>query len=321
MSPETFAAIVADAALSPNVHNIQPTVWRRIDEVTVAVMQAAGRTLPIGDPTGRDVAASHGAAVEGFVLAASLRGLEIGLAAPEGGEIARLVVAGEATPDPLAPFLTRRRTYRGNFSSDRAVAALDALTLAAPDLTVLRDREDIDHAARLNDLASLKGFRDGGFRAELLAWMRLSPRHRCWTVDGLNARAMEMSGFEAIGAGVALKPGVFEILDRLGLAGALTGEAAVVKSSAAVALFHRQADEPPFETGRRWHRVWLEMTRQGLSAAPMTVLADDETAASALATRFGQPPGARLVTVFRIGQVADAALPPPARRPLADLIV
>ena len=61
MTPETFAAIVAAAALSPNVHNIQPTVWRRIDDHTVAVMQAPRRTLPVGDPTGRDVAASHGA--------------------------------------------------------------------------------------------------------------------------------------------------------------------------------------------------------------------------------------------------------------------
>lgn len=321
MSPETFAAIVADAALSPSVHNIQPTVWRRIDDDTVAVIQAPSRTLPTGDPTGRDVAASHGAAAEGFVLAASLRGLQVKLTTPEGGEIARLIVTGEATPDPLASFLTRRRTYRGKFSSDRAVAALDALAVGIEDLTLLRERRDIAQVARLNDMASLEGFRDGGFRAELLAWMRLSPRHPDWSVDGLNARAMEMSGFEAIGAGVALKPGVFEFLDRLGLAGPLTAEAAVVNSSAAVALFHRPTAETPFETGRRWHRVWLEITRQGLTAAPMTVLADDKAASSALATSFGHPPGTRLITAFRIGRVSDDALPPPVRRSVADMIV
>lgn len=321
MTPETFATIVADAAPSPNVHNIQPTAWRRIDEKTVAAVQAAGRTLPVGDPSGRDVAASHGAAVEGFVLAASLRGLGLSLTAPVNREVARLAVTDAAAPDPLAPFLTRRRTYRGHFTTDRAEAALDALAQAAPELMVLRDRNDIDHVARLNDQAGLRAFRHSGFRAELLAWMRLSPRDPRWSVDGLNARAMEMSGLEALGAGIVLRPGVFEFLDRLGLAGALTGEAAVVNSSAAIALFHRPADEPPFETGRRWHRVWLEMTRLGLSAAPMTVLADDETAASALAARFGCPQDARLITVFRIGKVADDALPPPARRATADLIV
>lgn len=321
MSPETFAAIVADAALSPNVHNIQPTCWTRIDDATVAAMPAPGHTLPVGDPTGRDVAASHGAAVEGFILAAGLRGLGVSLAAPQDGEVARLIVGGAAAPDPLAPFLTRRRTYRGAFTPDRAAAALDALAQTAPDLTVLRDRADIDHVARLNDRASLGGFRHRGFRAELLAWMRLSPRHPRWAVDGLNAQAMQMSGLEAAAAGVVLRPGVFELLDRLGLAGAVTGEAAVVRSSAAVALFHRPADEAAFDTGRRWHRVWLEMTRQGLSAAPMTVLADDETAADALADRFGRPHGARLVTVFRLGVVSENALPPPARRAVANLIV
>jgi len=320
MRPETFAAVVADAALSPNVHNIQPTAWRRIDDFTVAAIQASGRTLPVGDPSGRDVAASHGAAVEGFILAASLRGLAMSPTLPADGEIARLTVTETAAPDPLAPFLTRRRTYRGRFTSDRAETALDALVQAAPDLTVLRDRDDIGQIARLNDRASLRAFRHSGFRAELLAWMRLSPRHPRWSVDGLNARAMEMSGVEALGAGLVLRPGLFELLDRLGLAGALTGEAAVVNSSAAVALFYRPADEAAFDTGRRWHRVWLEMTRLGLSAAPMTVLADDEAAASALAARFGQPPGARLITAFRIGRVADEALPPSARRAVADLI-
>lgn len=320
MTPETFAAIVADAALSPNVHNIQPTQWRRIDDATVAAIQAPGRTLPVGDPSGRDVAASHGAAVEGFILVAGRHGLGMSLAPPADDEVARLTVAEAAGPDPLAPFLTRRRTYRGPFTADRAETALDALALAAPDLTLLRDRAAIAQIARLNDQASLTAFRHGGFRAELLAWMRLSPRHPLWSVDGLNARAMQMSGLEALGAGFVLRPGLFEMLDRLGLAGALTGEAAVVKSSAAVALFHRPADEPPFETGRRWHRVWLEMTRQGLSAAPMTVLADDTAAASALAARFGHHPGARLITAFRMGRVADDALAPPARRAVGDLI-
>lgn len=321
MSPETFAALVADAILSPNVHNIQPTLWRRIDDTTVACLQAPGRTLPAGDPTGRDVAASHGAAVEGFALAAALRGLGLSLTAPEAGEIARLTVTPAAAPDPLAPFLTRRRTYRGRFAADRAEAAVEALVQAAPDLTVLRDRADIDLVARLNDQASLTTFRDAGFRAELLAWMRLSPRHPRWLIDGLNAEAMAMSPFEALGASLVLKQGVFEFLDRLGLAAPVTGEAAVVRSSAALALFHRPAEEPPFETGRRWHRVWLEMTRQGLSAAPMTVLADDETAAARLASQFGQQPRARLITVFRIGKIGDHALPPPARRATADLIV
>ncbi len=320
MSPETFAAVVADAALAPSVHNIQPTRWRRIDETLVAVLSAPDRTLPAGDPTGRDVAASHGAAVEGFVLAASLRGLDVSVVPGEAGEVARLVVAPGASADPLAAFLRRRRTYRGPFGPQRPADRLSALAQAAPDLRLLTGRDEIETVARLNDAASLKTFRDRAFRSELLGWMRLSRRDSRWDRDGLNALAMRMSAVEAFGAGLALRPGVFEALDRLGLASSLTAEAGVVRSSAAVALFHRPQNEPPFEVGRRWHRAWLEITRQGFAAAPMTVLADDVQASDALARAFGRPEGGRLITVFRIGVVAETDLPPPARLPLAELI-
>jgi len=320
MTPDLFARIVADAALSPSVHNIQPTCWRRIDAGTVAVLQAEGRILPVGDPSGRDRAASHGAAVEGFLLAAAARGLGFAVGTGTGDEIARLRATGSVEPDPLAPFLRTRRTWRGRFASPPPAGVLETLATAAPDLTLLADATDIAAVAELNDVASLAGFRRRGFRAELLTWMRLSRRHPFWAVDGLNAEAMTMSGVEAFAAGVVLRPGVFEALDGLGFAGALTGEAEVVRSAAAVALFHRPADEPPFDTGRRWHRVWLEMTRLGLSAAPMTVLADDPEAEAALAARFGRPEGTRLVTVFRLGQPPQGALPAPARRPISDLI-
>ena len=134
------------------------------------------------------------------------------------------------------------------------------------------------------------------------------------------SEAMTLSAMEAFGAGLVLRPGVFEALDRLGLGGVLTSEAEVVGSSAAVALFHRRVDEPAFVTGRRWHRVWLEMTRLGLSAAPMTVLADNVETEAALATCFGRPEGSRLVTVFRLGLPPDGVLPAPARLSASDLI-
>jgi len=321
MTPEVFAEIIADAALSPTAHNIQPSLWRRIDAETVAVLQAEGRSLPVGDPTGRDLGASHGSAVEGFMIAASARGLGFAVEVGEGQEIVRLRATGAVQPDPLAAFLRTRRTWRGRFAAKPTDERLERLAALAPDLTLVSGADGVAKIARLNDTASLEGYRNQAFRAELLAWMRLSRRHPLWAVDGLNAEAMTMSAMEALGAGIVLRPGVFELLDRLRLCGALTGEAEVVHSAAAVALFHRPAEEAAFETGRRWHRVWLEMARLGLSAAPMTVLADDPAATAAVAASFGCPEGARLVTVFRLGLVPDEDLPAPARRPLKALIV
>lgn len=308
--------IVEDARFAPTVHNIQPSVYRLAPDGSVTLGQAPGRNLPVGDPTGRDVAASHGSAAEGFVLAAGALGYAVTVEAGTGG-VATLRLSKGGRADELASFLRTRRTYRGVFEPADA-ADIAALITAAPDLTLLTSAQDIAAVAKLNDEASLRTFRDTGFRAELLSWMRLKKGHPRWARDGLNAQAMGMSGIEAAGAGFALRPGVFEVLDKLGLAGALTGEAATVKTASAVGLFCRPHGEAPFETGRRWHRLWLEIERLGLSAAPMTVLADDAKACRALTETYGLED--HLVTVFRIGVAPHDGKALPARLPAEELV-
>lgn len=44
MTPDLFSALVADACLSPNVHNIQPTRWRLVDATTIALIAAPAKT-------------------------------------------------------------------------------------------------------------------------------------------------------------------------------------------------------------------------------------------------------------------------------------
>ncbi|HEY8615478.1 hypothetical protein [Phenylobacterium sp.] len=312
MTPVLLRELVAAARFSPNVHNVQPTRWRLEPDGAVSVLDAADRRLPAGDPTGRDALASHGAAVEGFALAASLHGLAVDVDHPPDA-VARLTVRPGAEPDPLAAFLTTRRTWRGGFRPTPPPAALAGLMLVT-------DPGRIAHLARLNDAASLRSFRRRDFRAELLAWMRLSRRHPDWSRDGLNAEAMSMSPLAAAGAAVALRPGVFEALDRLGLGPALAGEAAVVRSACALGVLTAARDEPPFAMGRRWHRAWLEITRLGLAAAPMTVLGDDPQAAAEVAQLIGLPPHERVVTVMRMG-VPDGEPAAPARLPVDELIV
>lgn len=317
MERELFERLIGAARFSPTVHNVQPTRWRLEADGSVLVLQAPGRTLPVGDPSGRDVAASHGSAVEGFTLAAGREGWAVAVE-PANGAVARLRLTPGGAADPLAAGLESRRTYRGKFEPAPA-AALEALAVE-PDLQLVTGAADIGWIAALADAASLRTFRDRAFRAELVGWMRLSRRDPNWARDGLNAQAMAMSPVEAVGAGLVLRPGAFEALDAVRLAGPLTGDAAVTRSASAVALFRRPSDEPPFETGRRWHRAWLAMEAVGLSAAPLTVLGDDPAAERAIAERFGRPPGTRLVTAFRVGVAPAGKRPAPARLPLAELI-
>jgi len=325
LSDPDFAAVVLEANLAPSVHNTQPTRWRRVSGSEVQVRDARERHLPVGDPAGRDAGVSHGAAIEGFVLACSAREWAAGVApsvepadGDGDGDVATLTLSKGAAPDPLQAWVHVRRTYRGRFLP-AAPNALDRLA-EEPDIVIVRARDGIAHVAAVYDTASLATFRDAAFRAELLSWMRLSRRDPRWTRDGLNAQAMEMSGVEAAGAGLVLRPGVFEALDRLGVAAGFVAEARTVMSAAGILLFHRPADEHPLETGRRYYRLWLSITRSGLSAAPMAVLADDPKAASEMARSFSLPPGRRLITALRVGRAPERTMPPKPRLPIEDLL-
>ena len=321
LSDPDFAAVVLEANLAPSVHNTQPTRWLRVSEAEVRVRDVAERHLAIGDPTGRDAGVSHGATIEGFVLACSAREIAATVSPSSNlsaGDVARITLSGGAAPDPLQPYVHVRRTYRGRF----VPAAPNALDRIAEDrdVVVVRAKDGIAHVAAVYDTASLSSFRDQAFRAELLSWMRLSRQDPRWTRDGLNAQAMEMSGFEAAGAGVVLRPGVFEALDRLGVTAGFVAEAKVVCSAAGILLFHRPADESPLETGRRYYRLWLSITQSGLSAAAMAVLADDPKAASEMARSFSLPTGRRLITALRVGRAPERTLPPKPRLPVEELI-
>jgi len=325
LTRDALPALVAAANLAPSVHNTQPTRWRREPDGALLVLEETTRRLPVGDPQGRDADVSHGAAIEGLALALGAQGVSLAVeplaGAPDQGlrPVARLRFGDGAPTDPLAVLAGRRRTYRGAFAKAGAPVALE--TLGADDVTLARTPEAIAQLAALNDAASLKTFRDGPYRAELVSWMRLSRRHPRWAEDGLNAEAMEMSPFEAAGAGMVLRPGMFEALDGLGLARLFVAEAAVVRTASAIVLFHRPEGEPPLITGRRFHRLWLEFTALGLAAAPMAVLADDVETRGQIAHAFAIPAGRRLITAFRVGPEPRRDLGPKPRLAPASLLV
>ncbi|HXQ10908.1 MAG TPA: hypothetical protein VN805_07910 [Caulobacteraceae bacterium] len=326
LSPEDLAAIVGAANLAPSVHNTQPTRWRLEPDGAVLVLEVIARRLPVGDPEGRDAAVSHGAAIEGFALTCGTKGLAVTAelldGEPEEGlrPVARLTLAPAGPLDPLQAFVPIRRTYRGAFAKGGDAGRLEVLA-AADDITLVSAREGVARLAELNDEASLRTYRDRAFRAELLSWMRLSRGDPRWSVDGLNAEAMEMSGIAAVGAGLVLRPGVFKALDGTGLARMLVAEAAVVRSAAAIVLFHRPDGEDPLLTGRRFHRLWLDFASLGFSAAPMAVLADDLATREIIAREFSTPPAHRLITAFRVGLAPARQLAPKPRLPVSALIV
>jgi len=65
----------------------------------------------------------------------------------------------------------------------------------------------------------------------------------------------------------------------------------------------------------------LEFESLGLSAAPMSVLADDERTRAILAREFEVPPGRRPINAFRLGVRPRRSQGPKPRLPRAALIV
>ncbi|HEY2068415.1 MAG TPA: hypothetical protein VGG48_02575 [Rhizomicrobium sp.] len=322
MTPEEFTALVAQANLAPSVHNTQPTRWRLNPDGSVLVLEDTARRLLVGDPTGRDAAVSHGAAIEGFALACAAKGWATTLSPPDASDgvfrtVGRLTLSPTEPSDSLHDHIRTRRTYRGAFPR----ADNRSGELQAGDVTLVSNPDGVGRLAQLNDEASLRTFRNKAFRAELVSWMRLSRNDPHWALDGLNAEAMAMSPIEAVGAGIVLKPGLFEFLDSLGAARLFVAEAPVVRSSQAVALFHRPATESALDTGRRFYRLWLEFTKLGLSAAPMTVLADDAEALATITREFHMPENRRLITAFRLGVAPEQKQHPKARLPVSKLVV
>lgn len=328
-SPSHIALdLVARVALSPSVHNVQPARWR-FGEDDAILFEDTTRRIPAGDPTGRDTLTSLGSAVEGLSLTLSTQNLGLSPAAlsetPGLPPHIRPVTAFRFTQgvktDPLYPFLAQRYSHRGGFAkvTDDDRVAVEALT--TDDISVIGDPLALKRLGQIYDDASMRFFRDNAFRAELVSWMRLSPKHPRWRLDGLNAEAMALSGVEATGASLVLGPTAFPLLDRIGLAGPLTAESAKVTGATAVLVLHRPATEDGLETGRAFHRAWLRFTAAGFVGAVMAALADDDASRAELTRTIGMPAGRRIVTTFRIGRGNGTTQPKRARLDPRDLLV
>jgi len=328
LTVDLLRTLVAEARLAPSVHNVQPSRWR-LDGDRLLLLGDPSRAIPVADPAGRDWRLSHGAHLEGLALALAAHGLRLAeirmqAAAPTPGAlvpIAECAVIAETAPSSQAPVQTRM-SWRGAFKPVDAEthAGLARLSAARDDCTLVTERNSIFEIAQLADRAALYFLRDDLHRAELLEWLRLSRSHPRYARDGLNAEAMQLSSFDAWGAGLVLGP-LFRPLDSIGLAAPLVRETAKTSSAAAIVLLHRPAGEDAFESGRAFYRAWLAMERHGLKGCPISVLADWDQSRDALAQRYAVPRDRQIISVFRIGRPDGMPSATRARLPVAELIV
>ena len=335
LSREDTLTLVAEANLAPSAHNTQPARWRFLPGGRMLLLEDVRRRVPFADPTGKDAMISLGGAFEGMSLALSCRGL--GLGAPDLGDspggaratddepyrlVASATVLEAGARDPLAELVTLRRSYRGRFEADAsALESVHCVVDAEEGLSVIDAPAEIAELARAHDRTSYRFLQIPELQAELYAWLRFTPAHPDWHRDGLTADCMAMSSLEARAAVMLFRPGMFRVLKLMGLGRLATAEASQTRSAAALLVLHQSPGRGWFEAGRSFYRIWLELTRLGLSACPMSALADDPDECASLRTRCGLVRTAAVINVLRVGKAPPAGAPKSPRLPPDELVV
>ena len=326
LSPEVWVDVVNEARRAPSVHNIQPARFRHVAEGVIELHANPGSNLPVADPTGQDVRISLGASCEGLGIALSTRGFRVEaveLRRPASSLVATIVFGAGGVPDRLAPHVSHRATWRGRFEP-ASQTALDALSECARNQSavLVRDHRSLAMVARLMGPSGPSFTVEDRYWRETWTWLRLSPAHPMWNRDGLNGEALHLSALGRAGARLFMSPTVFGTLRTLGLAQALVSEEPQVKSASALLVLVAPDTEDPFEAGRRFYRIWLEVTAQGLALCPMSVLADAPETQAALRSLWKVPSGRRIVNVLRIGRApAQNAGALTARIPAEELVL
>lgn len=326
LSGETLEGLVREAARAPSVHNVQPARWRFEPGGDVVLFRARDRVLAVADPTGHDIDLSLGAAFEGMAIALSRLGLVLGAPRPEHRAeaegcvpVARARVTSGGAVDPLAPQVMERRSYRGAFTRRGARELASARTVEADDVHVMDDAMDIRLSSRSHDAATWRFESKREYHAELWSWLRLSRRNPRYERDGLNADCLALSTPERLAAIVLLHPVVFGFLARARVARHLVSEAAQVRSAIALVLFMPRRTDAAFDVGRRFYRLWLEITAAGLHAAPMSASVDDPVTRAQYDSLV--PPDRRLANLLRVGHAPVGTVAESCRLPVGELLV
>jgi len=331
LEPAIRAAIVGSANRAPSVHNTQPARWA-FDDGGIQIYADKRRFLNIGDPTLQDAGLSCGAALEGTIMSLADHGIKVAqiedgwdleLSSPYKGMklAARLTLEEGAIADSLSEFIDKRFTWRGAFNKAGDISPLLQWGEAQDDITLVSGHATIADLALLNDVSSLKFFKNRAYREELLSYMRLSKNHPLWNLDGLNRESMHLSSIQGGAANIILRHPMFEIVNKIGLGNALVSEAAKTRTASAIAFFTVPKAMSPIDMGRAFYRRWLEITRLGYAVWPMAVIADDKDINELCCRNYEISNDRKLINVFRIGPVPNDAHITPARLATPSLIL
>ncbi|GGA65799.1 hypothetical protein GCM10011490_15560 [Pseudoclavibacter endophyticus] len=350
--------VVRGAANAPSAHNTQPWLPRAVpgDAGVIELAIEHGRTLPAGDHTGRDTLLALGCWVEAAATVAAAEGaaLEVELlpalddpavvARAEREEpVARIRIrpGAEVTGGADPALLDRRLTYRGAKTAVPGFLAEARQVIPSWIRLAPVAAADLAHFAALGTADTL---RIPAITRELMTWLRLSPEHPRWGIDGLSAEVLQLPPAAArVGAAFTRRRRLRDTAVRMLRTGGdlwrrallevhleapgdavqaqhvvLVVEANELDLGSGVELT-RVLNSPlglpasvVFEAGRALMRVWLVAASHGAAFAPQSAVLDSDLAAGELQFKLGL--GRRELPLF-VASVGVPDVPAPARSP------
>lgn len=299
--------------LGISAHNSQPFLYSFLNSDKVIISVNPSRKLPHADPHNKDLQMSLGAAVQTLEALLKSKGYEIGaieLNLLQPGFAHVIYQKYSRTEDRELNLLNLRFSYRGAF--DKA-----SLPISVADETNLKfssHKKVIEKVAHLYDEVNYRFITKPGYLEELYSWLRFWKLHHRWKTDGLNAEAMSLGLVEALGGAVAMRPQVFNVLDKIGVGRLLIEEGPKIKSAPYLVAIYAEESLNHFEQGRIFLKSWLRLTELGLYGAPLSLLTDHPGATKMVLELLELPPTACLINVLRVGSLPKKFKPYPRAR-------
>jgi hypothetical protein len=313
--------LVRCATLAPSSHNTQ--CWRyRVEAQAITVLPDLSRRCPAVDPDDHHLHVSLGCAAENLAQAALAHGLKAEAEAhtdsapPQG--IRMHLAPTRARASPLFLAIPERQCTRGAFDgkplSNTELALLErAGSGEGVQVLLFTARHTMETILAHVVEGNSTQMRDPAFIAELKHWIRFGEDEAVRTGDGL---------FSATSGNPAVPRWLGSPLFGMFFRETTENDryAAQVRSSAGIAVFVSEADDPRhwIEAGRCYERFALQATALGVRNAmlnqPVEVAATRPRFASALGIAQGRPD---LVVRFGRGQPMPRSL----RRPVAAVLV
>lgn len=317
-----FIKMVEYATKAPSGHNTQP--WKFIiSESCIEIHPDFNQSLPVVDPSNRELYISLGCASENLIIAANEFGYESSLLIHKDENNASFICIdlklGNSFKSPLFQQIkkrqTNRRVYSGHIIADDKISFLKQLNLenginlrvyknGSPDFHTLTDLIAEGNKYQMTDKA---------FKTELLSWIRFNRNQKAKFRNGVTN---EVTGSPSTPAFI----GKMIVSSYLKPVKQNKTDMEKINSSSHLALFsiNKNTPEDWILLGRSLERFLLETTRFGISNSFMNQPCEVESIANVIQEKINI--GYEIpVLLLRIGY--GELMPYSPRKDIKDVIV